>query len=213
MLKRKLVLPALSLLAVATAATIVAIAGPASAHKAPHRVRSGTARQASGAAAVLRAFSVVRKSVTKGGGSLPSSVAHAASTASSQASQLQAGLTTQVKVSDPYPVSVSPENGQICLFQQGVVGPGVGSSFCASYEEALSGKFIGLSGIYPSGTESVVIGLAPNGNSSVLATDANGSTRAVDVSENVYEIVGKAPQTITLHDAEGQTETFPVPGA
>jgi hypothetical protein len=208
MLKRKLALPTLSLVAVAAAVLAVSVAGSASAHKAPHR-----ARKASANAAMLSAFSVLRKTATSGGAPLPLSVARAIATGGSRASTIEPELTGEVEVAGQYPVWVSPRDGEICLLQENVVGPGVGSSFCASDAEALAGKLIGLSGKYPThGAESVVIGLAPDSNTSVQATDASGANDAVSVHENVYEIVGKAPHTITLSDANGQSTTQEVPG-
>jgi len=214
MLKRNVLLLALGLLAVAAAVIGVTIGGSASAHKASHRVQSATARQASDdAAAMLSAFSVLSKSVTSGGAPLPPSVSRAAGAEGSEASKAEPQLTARVEVAGQYPVWVTPENGEICLFQESVVGPGIGSSVCATYEQALAGKLIGLGGKYPThGAESVVIGLAPNSNTSVLAADSSGASEAVSVHENVYEIVGKAPHTITLRDANGQSTTQEVPG-
>jgi len=208
MLKRKLVLPMLSLVAVAAAVLVVSVAGSASAHKAPHR-----ARQASAINAMLSAFSVLRKTATSGGAPLPSSVSHAVAIEGSQAGKIETELTGEVEVAGQYPVWISPRGGEVCLLQENVVGPGIGSSFCATYEQALAGKLIGLSGKYPThGAESVIVGLAPDSNTSVQATDASGASDTVSVHENVYEIVGQAPQTITLHDANGQTTTQEVPG-
>jgi hypothetical protein len=208
MLKRKLALPTLSLMAVAVAVLVASVAGSASAHKAPHR-----ARKASANVAMLSAFSVLRKTATSGGAPLPVSVARAVATEGSRASTIEPELTGEVEVTGQYPVWVSPRGGNICLLQEGVVGPEIGSSFCVTDAEALAGKLIGLSGKYPThGAESVVIGLAPDSNTSVQATDVGGANDAVSVHENVYEIVGKAPHTITLQDANGQTTTQDVPG-
>jgi hypothetical protein len=107
-------------------------------------------------------------------------------------------------------VWVAAEGGNLCLIKNGVVEPGMASSGCNTAQEALEGKLISHS-TTPSGT-AVTVGLAPNGNASVLATEANGSSRTVSVNENVYEIVGKAPLAITLGDASGQSITAGVPG-
>lgn len=199
MLKRRLVLSTLGLLALAAAVTTVSVVGSASArkpsrkHTPPHKIHRSAARQASDAASALSAFSVLSKPATSGGA--PSNAAG-------------------VKVSARFPVWVTDEGGEICLSQEGINGPGIGVRDCATHEQALAGKLVMMNGIYAShGTESEVVGLAPDGNASVQATDTDGASRAVSVSDNVYEIVGNAPRTITLHDASGQATTQEVPGA
>lgn len=52
---------------------------------------------------------------------------------------------------------------------------------------------------------SVVIGLAPPGNSSVSVTEAEGSTKSVPVTGGVYEIAGYDPVTVSLKAASGMT--------
>lgn len=209
MAKTKFTLPALGLAAIAVAAIAATlIASTASAHKARHRPRAAAAT--SGSMAILNAFSVLRKPAASGGAPLPPSAESAASDESSQAAKIEPELTAEVKVQAQYPVWIASENGQLCLIQSGVVGPGVADSACGSYEEALAGKLIKFS-TTPSGTP-VIVGLAPNGNTSVQATEASGSSHALSVKENVYEIVGSAPHTITLHDANDQTTIAVVPG-
>jgi hypothetical protein len=207
MLKRRFVLPTLGLAAIAIAITSVALASStASAHKARHRPRAAAA---SASAAILDAFSVLRKAASAGGALLPPSVETAASDESSEASKIAPELTVEAKVEEQYPVWVATQEGHLCLIKNGVIAPGIASSSCGGFAEALEGNLISHS-TTKSGT-SVVVGLAPNGNTSVLATEANGSSHAVNVKENVYEIVGQAPQTIQLRNASGQTVTADVP--
>ncbi len=208
MLKRKFVLPVIGLAIIATAIGGVLLAGStASAHRGRHRQR---ATAADTDAAILNAFSVLRKAASAGGAPLPSSVEAAASNEGSKASKIAPELTVEAKVPEQYPVWVATQEGQLCLIKNGVVEPGMASSSCGTYQEALEGTLISHSST-PSGT-AVTVGLAPNGNTSVTATEANGTSRTLSVNENVYEIVGKAPLTITLSNASGQTVTAGVPG-
>jgi hypothetical protein len=203
MLKRKFVLPTLGVAVIAVAiSSLVLGSSTASAHKGRHRQR---ATAADTSAAILNAFAVLRKAASAGGAPLPSSVETAASDESSQASKIAPELTVETKVQKQYPVWVAAEAGKLCLIENGIVDPGMASSDCGTSQEALEGKLISYT-TTPSGTP-VTTGLAPNGNTSVIATEANGSSRTVSVNENVYEIVGNAPLAITLSNASGQTTT------
>jgi len=207
MLKRRFVLPALGFAVIAVAISSVALASStASAHKGRHRQR---ATAADTSAAILDAFAVLRKAASAGGAPLPPSVEAAASNESSKASKIAPELTVEAKVQEQYPVWVATQEGHLCLIKNGVVAPGMASSSCGTYEEALEGKLISHS-TTESGTP-VIVGLAPNDNTSVIATEANGSSHTLSVNENVYEIVGKSPQTITLSNASGHTITAAVP--
>jgi hypothetical protein len=55
------------------------------------------------------------------------------------------------------------------------------------------------------------LGLVPNGNASVLVTDANGSKETVPVVNNVYEITSGDPVSATLKSASGTTTTRHLP--
>jgi len=210
MTKSKLTLPGLGLAVVVAAALGVALGtSSASAHKTRHVPRAPAAR-ASYNATVLNAFSVLRKAASSGGAPLPPSVDAAASDEASGASRLEPELTGEVKVQDQYPVWVAPEAGKICLVQEGIVGPGISDSVCGTDQEALEGKLIKFSRDYSSG-DPVIVGLAPNGNASVRATEASGGNQTVSVTDNVYEMVGHTLQTIALTNANGQATTAPVP--
>lgn len=50
----------------------------------------------------------------------------------------------------------------------------------------------------------VVIGLVPNGNTSVEVTNVDGTTESVPVTDNVYEITTGSPTAVTMRDAAGQ---------
>jgi hypothetical protein len=120
------------------------------------------------------------------------------------------GAAGGAKVQEQYPVWVEAQEGNLCLIKNGVVEPGMMSRACGTDEEALEGKLISHA-TTPSGT-SVTVGLAPNGDTSVTAIEADGSSRTVSVKENIYEIVGNAPLTIALNNASGQATTAGVPG-
>jgi hypothetical protein len=208
MAKRKVVLPALSLAAISIAALVIALAtSSASAHKGRHL---HPAARASDNAAILNAFSVLRTAASSGGAPLPEGVGAAASNEAAGASKTEPELTGEVKVQGQYPVWIAPESGKICLLQEGIVGPGIADSVCGTDQEALEGKLIKYSGKYPSGGP-VIVGLAPNGNTSVIAREANGSGHTLSVTDNVYEIVGYSPQTISLINANGQATAAQVP--
>jgi alanine racemase len=92
----------------------------------------------------------------------------------------------------------------------GIVGPGVGTTTCNSIELALSGDFVSYATTW--NTHAIaLVGLAPDGNTTVSVTYADGTTRQVSVADNVYLIMGGDPTSITLHDASGTLTTLEVP--
>jgi hypothetical protein len=97
---------------------------------------------------------------------------------------------------------VLPGSSGVCLFTVGLVGPGVGSGSCDSTLTAVSGDFLVFSKRWPT-NEIAYVGLAPDGNATVAVTDADGATRQVPVTDNVYVVIGGNPRSITLRDASG----------
>jgi hypothetical protein len=99
---------------------------------------------------------------------------------------------------------VLPGSTGVCLITYGIVGPGVGSGTCASDSTALAGDFVSFQHKYPD-SDIALVGLAPDGNTTVTVTDANGTTRQIPVTDNIYVVTGGNPASITLLTASGAT--------
>jgi hypothetical protein len=82
--------------------------------------------------------------------------------------------------------------------------PKLGDGSCASTVMALAGDMFDRIG-------QTYVGLVPDGNTTVTVTDADGSTRQIPVTSNVYKVVGGNPSSITLRDASGALTTVPIP--
>ena len=91
---------------------------------------------------------------------------------------------------------ILPGTSGVCI-----QGPSAG---CDSTQAALAGDFLFSTG-------DTYVGLAPDGNSTVTVTDANGTTSQVTVTGNVYVITGGEPTAITLRDSSGATTRLPLP--
>jgi hypothetical protein len=119
---------------------------------------------------------------------------------------------------------VLPGSSGVCLIAMDIVFPGVGSGgMCDATQTALSGDIFNVwHGVCdsenPTGRvecvpEVTVVGFAPDGNTTVTVADADGSTRQIPVTGNVYKVVGGNPASITLRDASGAMTTVPIPAA
>jgi hypothetical protein len=117
---------------------------------------------------------------------------------------------------------VLPGSSGVCLIAMDIVGPGVGSGgMCDATQTALSGDIFNdwhgvcandhSTGRVDCVREMTVVGFAPDGNTTVTVTDADGSTRQIPVSSNVYKVTGGDPSSITLRDATGTLTTVPIP--
>lgn len=101
-----------------------------------------------------------------------------------------------------YPAWVVPAgSSKVCLVA-GSTGPtSVPSSTCAELAWA---EQHGLAIVTENSTgTSVVFGLVPNRNTSVAVTETDGSTRNVEVANNVYEIVGGSPKSVKANGLDG----------
>lgn len=104
-----------------------------------------------------------------------------------------------------YPTWVVPGTGEVCLVV-GAIGPkGVPSSSCGTSAEANAGEVILLTETATGAP--LVFGLAPDTNSTVTVTEANGTTRSVPVTNNVYEITSGTPSSVSLKTTSGATTT------
>jgi len=116
---------------------------------------------------------------------------------------------------------VLPGASGVCSIVIGIVGPPpIGSGSCAPTSLALAGDYFDdwhgrWDSAHPRPVtfihEFTLIGLAPDGNTTVTVTEADGSTRQVPVADNIYEVVGGDPTSITLRDASGAPTTVPIP--
>lgn len=117
------------------------------------------------------------------------------------------GLDTSAAVfaGGTYPAWVVPGTNEVCLIH-GAIGPrGVPGGVCSSIG-AVEQRGLAVTTESATGA-AVVLGLVPNGNSSVNVTNANGSTESVPVANNVYEITSGTPSTIGLREASGAATT------
>jgi hypothetical protein len=163
---------------------------------------------------LLRTFKVfARAGVERDGVELPPAVAKAMLAEGSRARGLEPQIASSVTVAGPYPVSIVPDGPEeLCLMQTGIVDPGMTGSSCGTIHQALEGKLIKHS-TFPAneGGGSVLVGLASDANKTVEVTEADGTPRQVPVRENIYELVGGSPQSVTLLEAKGQAVTQNVP--
>jgi hypothetical protein len=121
-----------------------------------------------------------------------------------------AGVDTSAAVfaGGTYPAWVVPGLTETCVIV-GAVRPGdVPGGVCGSTAAAIHG--LALATENAAGT-SVVLGLVPNGNASVKVTNADGTTENVPVTNNVYEVTGGTPSTVSLKEASGKRVTRHLP--
>lgn len=111
-------------------------------------------------------------------------------------------------VTGAYPVWIVPGT-EVCIVTTGRNGPReFPGATCNTVAAAEQGKVC-----YSSVTEGgapIVVGLAPDGDSVVTVTEANGSTVQAPVTDNVYEISSGDPVSVTLTTASGASVTLPV---
>lgn len=143
--------------------------------------------------------------------------AHAASTAQTLPGVAafsvgrRAGLDPEAAVlaGGAYPVWVVPGTTELCLVV-GEMKPGAGTPADCGPTSDVEQLGLALVTETPSG-QSLVVGLVPNGNRSVEATNSDRSSEDVGVSNNVYEIVGGDARTLTLKTAGGASTTRHLP--
>jgi hypothetical protein len=110
-----------------------------------------------------------------------------------------------VFVGGTFPAWVVPGASEVCLVV-GTTGPNsVPSADCATIAASESG----LALVTRSAGQPVVLGLVPNGNTSVQVTNTNGTKESIPVTNNVYEITKGKPSSVTLRGASGASTTEP----
>jgi hypothetical protein len=111
-----------------------------------------------------------------------------------------------------YPVVVEPGETEICVLN-GPEGMTAASAHAAGELGGVCGTIAdaetrGLADSTEAASGApVVIGLVPNGNTSVSVTNTNGTTEDLPVTNNVYEITSGTPTSVTMKDATGATVT------
>ncbi len=105
------------------------------------------------------------------------------------------------------PAWIVPGSEQVCLVHA-LNGGGTGG-ICGT-SAAIEQRGIAGTGESPSGSP-VVLGLVPNGNTSVDVTNTDGSKETVPVTNNVYEITTGDPVSATLKNASGALTTRHLP--
>lgn len=103
-----------------------------------------------------------------------------------------------------------PQAQQTCMETRDLrLGPAGGGGDCVPNRMVLAGE---MSPITSASNGITVTGLAPNGNRTVTLRLADGSSRKVPVSHNVYVARSRVGfQTVTLKDSAGVLRTWRVP--
>jgi hypothetical protein len=118
-------------------------------------------------------------------------------------------LSAVVFAGGAYPTWVIPGSTEICLMANATKPGGSPGGICGSIA-AVEQRGIAETTEGASGSP-VVLGLVPNGNTSVEVTNANGTKETVPVTNNVYEITSGDPVSATLKNASGATTTRHLP--
>jgi len=202
----------LVLIAIAVAAIVVGAAGAKSGSRDVTRSRKSAGSHVS--RRLLAEFKVLRQDQEGVKG------AHGAS-ASASYQPLPQGVVEGMDRAQPemepssaafaggtYPTWVVPGANHICLVLGTTGANSVPSSSCGSTSSAAHQGLV-ISTENEAGTP-VIVGLVPNGNSVVRVTDTGGTSKSVPVVDNVYEVTGGAPRTVTFRDGSGSETTRPV---
>jgi hypothetical protein len=103
-----------------------------------------------------------------------------------------------------YATWVVPGSTEVCLMHEALTPQDVPGGVCGSIQAAEHG--LAVTSEDAAGAP-VILGLAPDGNTSVKVTNADGTTESVPVTNNVYEIASGEPISVTLKEASGVSET------
>jgi hypothetical protein len=202
------VLPALAVVVAATVAMTASGAPP------NHAVKLHSSPSPAASVRLREVFNVLRVG-SQGAHSAYASAEQPLPAAVVEGMRAQAGVdpSEAVYTGGIYPTWVVPGGTTICVVV-GTTGPtSVPSSACGSISVAEQ-RGLAISTENSNGAP-IVIGLAPNGNTSVEATNTDGTTETIPVANNVYEITTGRPDAVTLNDASGTPTTryvaLPVP--
>lgn len=125
------------------------------------------------------------------------------------AQQIGISPSAAVFTGGTYPTWIVPGSTEVCLMHDAVGRIGAPGGICgtiAAFEQRGLAEATEASPGSP-----VVLGLVPNGNTSVDVTNSNGSTESVPVANNVYEITSGDPVSATLKNASGASTTRRLP--
>jgi hypothetical protein len=200
----------LVLIAIVVAAIVVTAAGAKSGSRDVTRSRNSADSHVS--RRLLAEFKVLHQEEFRG--------AHNASTSASY-QPLPQGVIEGMEQAQPqmepssaafaggtYPTWVVPGADHVCLVLGTTGANSVPSSSCGSTASAEQ-HGLAISTENEAGTP-VIVGLVPNGNPVVKVTNTNGTSKGVPVVDNVYEVTGGAPRTVTFRDGAGSETTRPV---
>jgi hypothetical protein len=170
-----------------------------------------------------RQFGVFRTAhgAVAGGSGLPSGYAEGLAEPNSLGAEygLEPAQARYVAVTGTFHVWLVPGSRGVCLAvpaatresKFGTVpatGPVAVSATCGSVPDAEEGKLLMLSRSASDGTGTgTVVGLAPDGESAVKATKADGSTTELPVMQNVYEGTSAQLQSIAVAGANGSVSS------
>lgn len=131
--------------------------------------------------------------------SLPQSVANAMTSTHPELDPAAA-----VFAGGTYPTWVVPGTNEVCLIDGPTTPEGFYGGVCGSIAAAEHGIAVTTEN---ANGEPVVIGLVPNGNTSVTVGNADGTVERLPVRDNVYESLGGDPSTVKLTEASGTHST------
>lgn len=115
---------------------------------------------------------------------------------------VETGAAKQVQASNGISLWVVPGANKICVEDATYAG------VCGTVSSADSGSLIMLTG--DANGAHTVIGLVPDGNSSVALHHPDGSTSTVPVVNNVYSVSAADLDGVTVHTASGTASTYHV---
>lgn len=117
---------------------------------------------------------------------------------------LNSGLAKEVTAQH---VWVIPGSSGVCIHDFDT-----GSGVCGPISHALAGDItLDVGGDESAAGGGTIYGLAPDGNSMVVAHDANGTTEDVAVEHNVYVISHPGAVSVDVVDGSGKTQNVNLP--
>lgn len=184
----------------------------ASAAKAVFVGAGASAQAPAGLSGSLRgAFGVLRRTPTGASRALP----HSLATSFSHPPAWMAKIGLDVSQAEYVPTAVGdawivPGAAGLCMMSSITLPDGrlSYSGGCSRTAGALAGREIGTTLL--NGTTTLV-GLAPDGNPTVIVTMSDGSSEVVPVRDNVYVARGPAFRTVALRSAGGAVESVSTP--
>lgn len=107
----------------------------------------------------------------------------------------------QAQFSESGGVWIIPGSTKVCIFSAASGGWAVCDSASTGVRPVTAGGLFMTTGPYPE--QNRIVGLAPDGNTSVTVSFSNGSSQTVPVLDNVYVASGIGPLAISMKEANG----------